>query len=390
MTSAFDDPRAQKSDELSFFADRALAHGEIARAMELFAEAAELETQLALGVPDTEPRVRSVLAISAVALWLKAGQFEKCERYAHQLLANDNSLTDQGRNDLRALLERCWREKEAQTFSKEAIDLVPLEMKLDGGRIRRGLAPASLVRDRQQTLTSLLVRTAELEMKRPFRKRGEAKKHVLERAGVYEAPALAASYGIRLYVGSATQLPLLADQITSANVVQAFLRLAALAQNGSLESVTDEDYRSAFLAGFRDLAPDGSSVEAVTYSTPASYLRAPSSVFGSSDRERLSAALVRDHSEGSFEVTGVLKVISLKGRFISIDPDDDEDPVDSVRFAIDAGKFDDTVGPKLNRRVRVLAETRRGKHKEPKTYAVDILTVDEDTGALAGPESLPS
>ena len=175
MNSAFDDPRGRESDELSFFAEKALARGETIEAEALFARAAKLETELALSISSEEPRVLSVIAISAVALWLKARNLAECEALALRLLGS-SPLTEQGRADVRALLERCWREMDAAALLNESIDLVPLEMKLDGGRIRRGLAPSAIVRDRQQTLSSMLVRTAEWKMERPFRKRGEAEK----------------------------------------------------------------------------------------------------------------------------------------------------------------------------------------------------------------------
>jgi len=379
MTSVFDDPIGQQSDELSFRAERALATGNAQKALELFAEAAALETQLAERAAADEPRVRSVVALSAVALWFKARRFDECERLALQLLAGER-LTDQGRVEVRALLERCWREGDAERVARdESLLLIPVDMKLDGGRIRKGLAPSAIVRDRQQIFASMLVRTAEWKMSAPFRRRGEAKKDVLAKAGIYEAPALAASYGVCLYVGSSRKVTEVHPELNAESVVSAFLELAAAAQATSLESVVDADYRASFLAGFRDLAPDGGGIETVGYSTSAAHLRAPSPVFLPADRERLSGALVRDNNTETFVVRGVLKVVNLTREQIVIEGDD----ADTVTLSIDAGKFGDTIGPKLNRKVVVFAETRKGKQRDPKPYALDVRTTDEgdDEGA---------
>lgn len=104
-----DDMRGQKSDELSFFAEKALAKGETAEAEALFAQAAKLETDLALSISRDEPRVLSVLAISAVALWLKARNLAECERLALQLLESV-PLTEEARINVCELLERCHSE----------------------------------------------------------------------------------------------------------------------------------------------------------------------------------------------------------------------------------------------------------------------------------------
>jgi hypothetical protein len=109
MSGSLTDPRGRRSEALAFEADRARKAGDEARALSLFAEAAELEAQVARETPTDEPRVRSVLAISAVALWLDAHRHEEAARTVYEFLARPDGLTEQGKRDLEALLEKAFR-----------------------------------------------------------------------------------------------------------------------------------------------------------------------------------------------------------------------------------------------------------------------------------------
>jgi hypothetical protein len=111
MTRSLDDPRGRQSEALAFAAERAQKAGDEARALGLFAQAAALEAEVAREVPASEPRVRSVLAISAVALWLDARRPGEAARTACEFLARPEMLTEQGKADLEALLDRTFHER---------------------------------------------------------------------------------------------------------------------------------------------------------------------------------------------------------------------------------------------------------------------------------------
>ena len=112
--SFLEDPRGRRSEELAFEAELASKRGDRARALELFAEAAQLEYDVAREVPADQPRVRSMLAISAVALWIDARSHDEAIRAARELLSQAAMLTEAGRSDLQSLLERALRERAAQ------------------------------------------------------------------------------------------------------------------------------------------------------------------------------------------------------------------------------------------------------------------------------------
>jgi hypothetical protein len=114
VKSSLEDPRGHRSEALVVEAQRARKAGDEVGARALFAKAAELEAQVAREVPAGSPRVRGVLAISAVALWLDAHRHEEAARTACELLARPELLSEQGKTDLEALLDRAFQERDAQ------------------------------------------------------------------------------------------------------------------------------------------------------------------------------------------------------------------------------------------------------------------------------------
>src|SRR3989304_350258 len=91
MSDFFDDPRSRRSEELAHQEERTRG------------EAAELEEAVAREVPTTETRIRGVLAISAVALWLKARRFDLAQRAAADFLKG-RGIEGQDRADLESLI----------------------------------------------------------------------------------------------------------------------------------------------------------------------------------------------------------------------------------------------------------------------------------------------
>lgn len=79
-TKPFDDVRGRLSEELAFEAEVAARKGNSAESKVLFITAAGLEEKAARDVSKKQSRARRVLAISAAALWLKAGRRDEAER----------------------------------------------------------------------------------------------------------------------------------------------------------------------------------------------------------------------------------------------------------------------------------------------------------------------
>jgi hypothetical protein len=315
----FADPRRARSEDAAFRAERAWSDGQPDEAKRLFAEAAELEEQVARDVPISLPRVRSVLAISAVALWYKAGDFERAKRLAYAFLV-DEGLTEQGRGDLEKLVDRCSREGEIEKLASDK-GMVPLEVKLDGGRVGFGYAPAAAARKRREEVTKLLMRAAEIEAHLEYRERGESDLDRTDQIQIFEVPALAASYGLRFYVASGIQQLIAPERVvTPQAVVERFLNIATAAAEGPAAvraAVPDEQYAQAFVNGFGEIAPDGTDVGTVACSAPSWKLASvPRTVFEQKHRIALrgaasSAVTPREQRDGERTVEGKLITVHL-------------------------------------------------------------------------------
>lgn len=107
MTTApatpFDDPHHRQSEGLALRAER---EPDVGKQRELYALAAFLEELAARDVPAAMPRVRSVLARSAVALWWEAKAFDEAIRCGETFLA-EGLLSPQGREQIATLVARC-------------------------------------------------------------------------------------------------------------------------------------------------------------------------------------------------------------------------------------------------------------------------------------------
>ena len=388
MTDFLQDARGRASETLAVAAERAWKAGEKTQALELFAQAADLEYQVAREVPGETPRVLSVLAISAVALWLDARRYDEAARAACEFLAQPEMLTEQGCSDLQVLLERAFREKALTLALRDLTDAVPIEVKLAGGQVQVGIAPAAVIRERQEVATSLVVRVVEWKLGKVFRKAGAARE-VTERLQFFEAPAAAASYGIRLFVASSGP-GALRDAGHAAlgpeEAVTEFLAIAAAAQAGpeALRAlVEDEAYLKAFMVGFRDMAPDGATVGTVTLSTPTFRSSMPPLKFEPGHRQRLTDGLLAQlRGEERVEMEGMLKEVNLRARppHIGVETADG----DCVRFFIKRGQLDDTIGPKLNCRVRVSGVKRTKKDGTVVKNALDVVLLEPEPGDDSG------
>ncbi len=100
----FDDERHRRSEEKSFFAERAERGGRLDEARAGYREAALLEEKVACSVPGELPHIRALLAISAVSLWLKGRSGDEAARAGLSFLDEPEALTPEGRKVIEALV----------------------------------------------------------------------------------------------------------------------------------------------------------------------------------------------------------------------------------------------------------------------------------------------
>jgi hypothetical protein len=102
--SHIEDPRRKQSEELAFRAERAERAQDEAQAQAFFAQAAALEEEVGKEVPISSPRLKGIFAISATALWKRAGRWSDVSRTALSFLAQPDGLLPDTITELRSLL----------------------------------------------------------------------------------------------------------------------------------------------------------------------------------------------------------------------------------------------------------------------------------------------
>jgi hypothetical protein len=377
IRDSFNDPRHRRSEELSFLAERAERTGDLAGALAQYADAARLEEENALAVPGDVPKIRELFAVSAVSLWLRAERWSEAARAGCGFLAQPDMLTPDGVRALQKLVDRAWRTAEVEQALGTGGTFVPVEAVLSGGLVRQGLAPSTVVTERRDVFAPLLVRAAEWRSRKKYRRAGPSP--LANSYEILEAPAVAGSYGLRLYVGASAQQTLDGAAATPRDVVEHFLGLAEAVATGPealREMVGDDAYTKAFLRSFRDLAPDGRAVGEVALGAMTRGRIDHVATLTPETRERLTVSLRRRAQEKPVSLDGVLKSVNLRGD----EPKIGVETVDGVHvFRIAKGEHDDTIGPKLNRSVRIMGMRRVNEDGEAAEWAEDVLLLEEAT-----------
>ncbi len=374
----FNDNRHRHSEQEAFSAELSERSGDFETARAHYAEAARLEETCAQDIPKEATKIRTLLAISAVALWLRAMHWNEAARAGCLFLAQPDKLTSDGVRELKKLVDRAWRTAEIEDTLGQDSSFVPLEARMSGGLVRQGIAPSIVIAERREVLTSLLIRVAEWRNQRKFRRAGQSP--LSNSYEILEAPALAASYSLRLYFGATGQQTLTFATVSPKDIVDHFLCLSRAVSQGAdaLESeVKDPVYSQAFLRSFRDLSPDGKRVEHVEFSSMIRGKSQTGALFTPETRERLTQSLRRADKEQPILAKGILKSINLRG----MEPKLGIDEPDGLHiFRIAKGEHDDTIGPKLNRLVRITGTRRVNEDGEAADWADNITLLDDDAG----------
>lgn len=375
--SAFEDARHRESEDLVFAADRHARAGRIDEARHSYALAASPELELAreIGTDGSQPQLRSLFATSAVTCLVRAASWDQAIRAAHEFLARPELLATP--SELEALLDDALRTRELLAAMGSDAQAAPLELRLEGGRVSRGIAPSRVVQEREEILEALVFRVADYKARRPFRKAGRSM--FASRFSFYEAPARAASYGIRFFVASSSQGSVPGTDVSPRDAVDGLLELASIAAErggeGVRAEVDDEAYANAFIRAFRDLAPDGTTVQSVSFSSPTSIYQRRLASFSPAARAGLSRTLVEARGSQRMSVEGVLKLVSLRRpRRIVIETDDGA----THEIKLPRADHDDTIGPKLNRRVRVSATRAQRDDGTLLVTANDVVLIEDD------------
>ena len=159
-----------RSEKLAIEAELAVRAGDAPRAETLYREAAEQEAAAFDAIEKGKDRTRGITAVSAVSLWYKGRDYSSAEQFAHRSLAT-GQLPPFAEVQLRNLLQSVWT---AAAAAKAGVKFVrgDVLVSVRGGEVIYGGAPLDLIVRKVDGIQSLLFRTVEMLLERPFRKRG--------------------------------------------------------------------------------------------------------------------------------------------------------------------------------------------------------------------------
>jgi hypothetical protein len=353
----------RESAEAAEQAHAALRRGEVDDAKRLFEAAARSEARALDSVGSDKPRTLGITAVSAVALWYKAGRLQEAADLAHQASATPH-MPAFAITELRELLQSIWNE-EAQAAA--GVSFVPGQVivSVKGGEVVTGGAPLDMILDKVQTIQSLFFRTAEYLKSVPLRKKGPPPKDLQERCRPWLFQSVPGSYQFAVAIQKPPQGEMFPDRDLEPEVLtETFLTILKAAgedpAGALLTVVTTADYRETFLKLTRNLAPTGKRFSELEIRGAGD--RQPV-VLSSESRRTISESLrsarppVPIAGEEEVSLQGVLRALDLEHDWLEVSVDGAIIRVTGVGDTVD-----DLIGPMVNRETVVRARRKNNKH----------------------------
>jgi hypothetical protein len=352
------------SEKLAIEAETASRVGETSRAQNLYRQAAAEEAAAFEDLRDDKLRTRGITAVSAAALWYKGRDYLTAELLAHRYLTL-SSLPQFAVSQLRHLLQAIWTSSAAEQAGVKFISGDVL-VSVSGGQVIEGGAPLELIVRKVENIQSVLFRTVEMLLERPFRKRGGPPLDIqsMFRPWLFQAPPGSYQFAVRMQEPPQGELfPI--DRPKIENVTATFFRvLRATSTNPETElptTVPDPQYRAAFLKLSRDLTPTGKTFDRLEV-RDASSPSEPSVTFALTSRQELNSELRKLRPPSTVEeqqIHGVLRGLHLDRDWLEVTTITPIGTEENVRINDANEVLDDVVGPMVNKRVVVTA-VRRG------------------------------
>jgi hypothetical protein len=357
----------RSSESLVAQAEAAARLGDGARALRLYADAAEFEERALRDIDVEKQRTLGITAVSAISLFFKAKNLSKAETLAHHWLASAH-LPSFAREQVRNLLQSIWSE---QVRERSGVEFAPGQViiSVKGGQIVEGGAPLDLIVEKVQIVQSLFYRTAELMKGVPHRKRGHPAQEIKESCRPWLFQTVPGSYQFAVAVQEASQKNLFERSDYSpkdiTNQFLIILRASVESPEDELPKiVSDGEYRSTFLKLTRNLSPTGKKVQQIeirgdaggkpltlvpnTRSEISRVIRSGTQVNPEDIPEHLTDKAVR----------GVLRAVHLDQDWIEVTVNSDHQRIHDV-----GAEVDDVIGPMVNLPVIVeVAVDQSGGH----------------------------
>jgi hypothetical protein len=352
-----------ESEKLAIEAQLAARERNHEVALELYRRAAEAERRALALVGADKVRTKAITAVSAVALFFKAREYSAAEQLAHEMLA-DSSLPGFARADLRNLVQAIWTEAAKQSAG---VSFLPgqVTVSVKGGDVVTGGAPLDLIVEKVQTIQSLFYRTIEYLQGASHRTKGRPAKEVQEACRPWLFQAAPGSYQFAVAIQKPAQPDFFKDDVEPERVADHFMEVvgaSASEDTARMESlVPDPAYRSTFLKLTRNLAPTGTSFDAIELrgageSRPVT--------LGVEARVNIRKALKAEQGEfdGTAtileELRGTLRAVHLDKDWLDVMVDGEPTHIVGLEDEID-----DVIGPMVNKQVVVRVARSGGKFK---------------------------
>lgn len=342
-------------------AHEAARAGDSQRAADLFSEAARLESDALRELSSDKPRTYGITAVSAVALWYKAGDLKEAENLAYVAGATQH-LPPFAADELRALLQAIWNE----TAQREAgVSFAPGQVlvSVKGGEVVRGGAPLDLIVEKAQAVQSMFYRTVEYVRDMPLRKKGPPSRELQERCRPWLFQSVPGSYQFSVAIQKPRQSDLFGDPFPEPTVLtETFLNIlrnaSELPDQGLSGVVTNEEYRQTFLKMTRNLSPSGKAFSRLEIQGAGD--RRP--VVLSPETRRMISGTLRGPERAAMPaleaeeitISGVLRALDLDNDWLEVTSGGVHHRIEKVGETVD-----DLIGPMVNHDVIVRA--RRGR-----------------------------
>jgi tetratricopeptide (TPR) repeat protein len=357
------------SEKFASLADSALKKGDIGEAVKYYKEAAKAEEQAISFLDLSKKRTLGITVISTAALYFKGKEFEKAELIVHKWLGSDK-LPEFATNQLQKILQTIWNEK---SFQKAGVEFTKgtVLISVSGGMIVLGGAPLDLIHRKVDEVKNIFYRIIEMQLKRPFRKKGVPPSEIQEQFRPWLFQAAPGSYQFAVRIQKPAQLSVFPDEEPEIEEVTGkfFEVLEASAKESHeelIKIIPNEDYRDSFLKLTRNLAPTGKSFEKLEIKSAIDKDFIPITFIPES-RKALNKTLhaTKKKSEKDIKLTekqlsGILRALHLDKDWIEINISKE---FDAIRIYQTGDVIDDIVGPMVNQKVLVdVLVTPEGKY----------------------------
>lgn len=343
-----------ESERLAIEAQLTLRERNVGQALKLYKQAADVERRALDQLDKSKVRTRGVTAVSAVALWFKAGEYSLAEQLAHLMLA-DPDIPEFAREELRNLVQAIWTESSKQ---KAGVAFIPgqVMVSVKGGEVVTGGAPLDLIVDKVQAIQALFYRTIEFVNSVPHR-RERPTKELQEACRPWLFQSAPGSYQFSVAIQKPTQPDFFKQDVDPESIAQHFLEIVSatsLDDAAELERIVpDVSYRTTFLKLVRNLAPTGKSFDRIELRASGEFRPV---ALGVESRTSINRQLrpkqttVAAEDEVLEELRGTLRALHLDKDWLDILVDGNSVHIEGLQDAVD-----DVIGPMVNRSVIVRA-----------------------------------